>query len=580
MGESQYLRDSNNNSQILDEKLKIAIFYDKNYTAPWITYSEELASSLNESFNSYSLDCSIYNDNELYDFVLNYPRGILINTMGILPYTLWNGSDNSLIENWIDMGGILVWTGCEEFYWVSYQNGTNKAFGHSGSEIVMDMEYLKIRSNQNVNPTLLGSYYISNITSHTSDIFTSIQILNNYSVHYEAYANSGDLADPILFQPYQGDGYFIRVHADWIDSLNSQILNNWIVNLIINRFYIHPYISSFEYDREVLLFDFLNFSLIISNHNNASFVYEIEILSQFFEDINISNSINPDSNMIVNFNISCISDAIPGVSSLIFKLKLNNTPSNNKIEIYNRNLSIKIKNPYKINLTIPSNNIFPGEKLIIYLDIYNNFNHSIDINILVISPNYLNEIYELNDIKPGFNHFNLELSISWISYPGNISFDLISYHQSKIITINQGSINVKNLLENPFFILLLVSIAISTILIISFFIYFRKRYQRNKLKVYNYLKKNKKLDLTKFCKENHIGFNRISKILNNLALENENLKYLVKYKKNKIKMMTKDEFKKYLATIIDNNDSLSFSNLKSKIFTNDNELAKILEDLI
>jgi hypothetical protein len=467
MGESHSLKDSNCHTKILDEKLKIAIFYDKNYSAPWITYSEELASSLNESFNNYSLDCAIYDDNELFDFLNNNPRGILINPMGILPYSIWNGSDNSLIENWIDMGGIIVWTGCEEFYWISYQNGTNKAFGHSGSEIVMDMQYLKIRSNQNVNPTFLGSYYIPNITSHTSDIFTSVQTLNNYSIHHEAYASYGDLADPILFQPFQGDGYFIRVHADWIDSLNSKILNNWIFNLVTNRFFIHPYISSFEYDTTVLLFDFINFSLILSNQNNDSFVYEIETHSQFFQDINVSNSIDPDSNKMVNFEIACIDNAIVSESTLIFKLIINTNASNNQIEIYNRNLTIKIENPYQINITLSSNNIFPGEKLIIYLDIYSKFNHSIDITILIISPNYLNEIYELKDIKPGLNHFNLELSISWISYPGNISFDLISYHQSRIITINQGNINIK--LENPLIILLLILLTILAILFDIFF---------------------------------------------------------------------------------------------------------------
>jgi hypothetical protein len=68
--------------------------------------------------------------------------------------------------------------------------------------------------------------------------------------------------------------------------------------------------------------------------------------------------------------------------------------------------------------------------------------------------------------------------------------------------------------------------------------------------------------------------------LNELALGDEKMKYLVKYKKNEIKMMTKDEFKNYLADLIDKNDGLSFSNLKTKIYTTDNELAKILEDLI
>ena len=575
---------SNNGKTLIqkaNDELNIAIFYDNNYSSPWISYSEELALSLNESLYNLSLNCSIYDDNELLGFIDTNPDGILIVPMGILPYSLWNGSENSQIEQWLDNGGIIFWTGCEEFYWLSYSNGTNRLLGHAANK-VLDMEYLVVRSNQNVNPTDIGNYYVPNLISHTTDIFSSLKLLEENSIYYEAYCKNGELADPILFQPKNGNGYFIRVHADWIDNLDSDTIKDWIISILVNRFLSHPIINLFEFKSKILLYDLLIFNLTLSNYNDSSFVYNITIESNSFEDLEIENILNNNElNKRIKINISCELSAIPKDANLILRVLLNKSLGADNLQIYYKNLTIKIEMPLNINITFFPNIAFPSQIINLNIDLYNYLDFNLDISILLFSNNLIYEHFNLINITPGMNSYNLDVRISWISSSGNFSVKLIIYHGTKTLEIQNIYLLIKSYYENPFFIVLLITILLSLISIIILIYYIRNRFKQMQNKIYNELIKRKSINLSEFCQKNKINLKRFEILLRALINKYNNLKYIIKEIKNKkIILKNSDEFKQYLENYIEENENISFSQLESMVYISNKKLKNLLENLI
>ncbi|MBD3230090.1 MAG: hypothetical protein GF329_18065, partial [Candidatus Lokiarchaeota archaeon] len=563
--------------------IKFAIFYDNNYTAPWISYSEDLALLMRDTIINYSLDCSIYNGGNISDFIIDNPQGILINTMGILPYSLWNGSENSLIESWLDSGGVLFWTGCEEFYWLSYPNGTNVKYGHEGSIKVMDMEYLTVRSNQYVEPTNSGSFYIPEITSHTSDIFSSMESLEDNSIYYEAYCLNGDLADPILMQPKNGNGYLIRVHADWIDTLNAEIINNWIFSIIKNRIINTPIIKTFSSDNQVYLFEPLDINLQLFNYNH-SYRYNITIKSNSFEKKEIEGLIEANQTRNLNISISFKEKTGPKSDSILVFVILNDTMNGDILYIYNRNISINIILPFQINLSFTSDDIFPGGVNELILLINNCIDIDIEISVLIFSSNYIYETYDSLIIKPGFNQIELKTNIPWITKTGNVSVKIVIYHNAKTLYTTETPLFIGSINQNPIFILFTILILLLSVVIISIFIIYKLRNKRNKEKIseelINQIIEKKSISISSYCNRNNISFKKINIFIKKLIDNNKKLKYLTKFDEDRIILYTKDEFRKYIKKYILKNDNITFSELKSRTFLEEEELEHLLKELI
>ncbi len=559
----------------------IAIFYDNNYTAPWITYSSELAFLLNETLNNLSINCKIYNGTDLFNYINKNPNGIIITTMGILPYLLWNGSDNSLIEKWIDNGGILIWTGCEEFYWISYPNGTNKVFGHKGAIQVMDMDYLKIRSNQNIEPTSLGSFYIPSIRSHTSDIFTSLKILELNSIYYEAYCQYGDLADPILFQPKNGNGYFIRVHADWIDSLDAITISNWISMIIKNRIMTVPLIKNFEYTKEIMLFTKSKLNLSYFNYHNSSYLYNICVESEFFDPFYFQDVITThETNKTDHLELSLKNNAIPTETAVIIDIYINKSFNNGILKIFHKNITIKINLPYIIKIKMLPDNVFVGGTVDLHLTIENLLDYELNLSLFVYSPNNIHSVYNLINIPPGENEYKFSLRISWISIPENSSITIAITYNNVVIDLYSEYLAIKPIYESQYFIFLLLIflIIIGVSIIFSYKLYLRN--ERIKSMLYNLLIKSKYINLDEFSKNNKIKINKINLILQNLAQNNINLKYIIKTDDNIIKLIPKQQYIEYLKNTILTTKKITFEQIKKMVFITDEELESIIKEFI
>jgi len=577
----KFLNNGNIYSNSKNNLLPVVIFYDDNYSAPWISYSKELADFLNTSFNNFGIKSNILDDIHLLNFLENNSKGILIVSMGILPYFIWNGSENSLIEKWLDNGGIILWTGCEEFYWISYPNGTNKEYGHNGGQKVLDMNYIITRSDQLVIPTTLGKYYIPKLFSHTNDIFTSISLLESNSIYYELYCQNGDLADPILFQPKNGRGYFIRVHADWIDTLNFTTIGNWIYSLVINRFFSTPFITNFNYNSQILLFNSLFYNLTISNYCDSNFSYRINFISQFFENDELTGVLYKyELNRKIDGNIKCQYNALPKKTYLIVKIYINKSFNGSDLQIYFRNLSIIINKPYSFKFNCPKITVYPGENIVMNVNYNNYYNYSINITILIFSSDRIYETYKLINITPGENNFSLKLTMSWTSPPGNASVSIIIYYFSNILGIYSLNLIVNPFYMNPFYLLLLILLIIILTLIFTIGYIILNKSKRIEKLIYKLLNSNKTIKITEFCKKNNITFKKFDNTIRKLVNNDNNLRYIIAKNNSTLVILDKIRFQNWLKKYIKENSNLTYSKLQNIIYLPDNELKNILKNLI
>jgi len=574
---NNYIIQKNN----LNSNLSIAIFYDDNYTSPWTTYSEALAYYLNNSFSNNSINCNIYDGVQLLNFLNTHQIGILVVPMGIIPNSIWNGSEDSKIEQWLDNGGIIIWTGCEEFYWISYPNGTNVPFGHDGSAIVLDMEYLEVRSDQYVSPTSLGEYYMSNITAHTTDIFTSLSLLNANSIYYEAYCQNGDLADPILFQPKNGNGYFIRVHSDWIDTLDAETIGDWISSLVVKRFLSHPIITKFEYMSEFLIYNSINLNISLSNYYNMSFNCTIKIDSELFEYTQLNFILKKfEFNKSINLIINCRKNAIIKNTSIILSIIINKSIGSNELQIYYRNLTIHTLVPYEINFYFLPTTIYPGGNINIYIFYTSYYNYSINLSLLIYSYKNIYQVVNFNNIHPGLNQLVLPISISWTSISGNVSVNMIIYYNLNPIGNYQFNIIIHPIYENPYFIFMVIIVCIIIIVAIAFYYKFKKRGKYLQTLIKSELKKVKVINRKEFCNKVNIGLKKFEFLIKEIIKKDKKFKYLLKNPEGNIVILNKIEFQDYLKNIIKDNDNITFSQLKEMVYLTSDELKFIINKFI
>ena len=454
--------------------LPVGIFYDARYSEPWNFHAQDLTNYLNQTLRSYNLTVFVLNATALRNFMNANPFGIVIITMGVAPDTIWNGSAISFVEGWLDNGGIMVWTGCEEFYWVGMETGINIPIGHQGASRVLDLEYLETLSDQYVSPTPLGLDLFTNFSAHSTDVFCSVSALMAANVHFEVYAKSGDYADPVLLQPKDGKGYFVRIHADYNDQVSTQNLSTWISSYIYNRFFKLPIVtesnsinSVFFRSSEQLFINVTNFSEYFGD------IY-VNSTSDAFEPLTFAFLISPKEQRKLNFSIVPRSSARFQSYDLQINFFSNYTNSQNEskqILFYSKILSISIQVPILIEILEVETEMYPGGTYSLTLNIQKYINASITLNLILICDGCTNELKTIITLNENNSQVLIPFSIQIMAKSGSYKLIIRSYQNDALFSSSDIPIQILSIFENPVFVLILVLLIVTFVSILVIYYY-------------------------------------------------------------------------------------------------------------
>ncbi|MHA1264563.1 MAG: hypothetical protein ACTSRS_04930 [Candidatus Helarchaeota archaeon] len=458
----------------------IGIFYDSRFSEPWNFGAGQLTIELNQTLRAYNLKVKILNATELKLFMENNLNGIIIITMGIVPSNIWNGTETSFIETWLDGGGIIIWTGCEEFYWIGMDTGENIPVGHKGSQYVLDMNYLKTLSDQSVTPTINGNVFIPNITAHTSDVFSSISALEASKVYFEAYATSGDYADPILFQPRGGSGYFVRIHADWNNQLSISTLADWISSYIYSRFFKSPIITHIQTPDSIYLLDTAKISINVTNYSNESFLLQIISNADVIQPINESIYLVPFEKIKFDGVLRLQSAARYQNSEISITLLINFTDLQNHsqvITIYQKIFELLIRPPLAIYNVELKGSVYPGSANIITFALETYLNETLPLTIILICEGCINEIKLPFFLVQNNSIYEVPIQINLMATSGEYFIQLHVFYGIIPLLSTNLKMTVQSIMSNPYFIGGLVT---SIIIIITFMLYSLRKRKRSK----------------------------------------------------------------------------------------------------
>jgi len=549
-------------------RLPIGIFYDAKYSEPWNFNSGKLAEYLNRTLKVYGVPSVLLNATQLRNFMEGNQLAIIIMTMGLAPDTIWNGTANSFIETWLDGGGIIIWTGCEEFYWVGTASGQNIPIGHKGANFVFDMDCVRTISNLLVTPTKIGLELFSNFTLHSTDVFSSISSLVAENVFFEAYAKNGDFADPILFQPKDGRGYFVRIHADWNNQLSLSNLSVWISSFIYNRFFKLPIITGINSISSIYYSTSKQLFINITNFSEFSKIVLINSTSLGFTSINISVVISPGVQECIPIPINLdLSDRFQ-----IYFLKLtlfsNYTISRNEsinYLIFSKNISIMIKSPIIVEILTYEKIMYPGNSYSITCIIYKNINEPISVDIVLICDGCINEQKWTQIITNNNTLFQITFSIQLMAKSDSYELSLQIYQNEVLYSSSTKSIEVNSLFQNQIFLIGLTIFSIFIILLLCYYFYTRNRRKILDHELISIIEPVDMIDLQTLSKSLNLDISQLEKSIRSCFHRNLLTGYLVQNEKKEL-ICVKDS---KLQNIV--------FNILEQLKTNDiHEIAKIL----
>ncbi len=563
--------------------LPIGIFYDGNYSEPWNFNAKLLTSYLNTSLRSWNLTVFVLNATELRNFMEMNPLSIVIITMGIAPETIWNGSENSFIETWLDNGGILVWTGCQEFYWIGYESGQNIPVGDIGAVYVLDMEYIQTISNQYVYPTSFGMNLFSNFSAHTTDVFASISALDDANVYYEVYAKKGDWGDPILFQPRGGKGYFVRIHADWNDQLPIQNLSTWISSYIYQRFFKLPLITDLSSIQEIYFLSSGEFSINITNFSeNYNSVY-INSSSDAFSLINMSVIMPSGTMKRVSFFIQPLDSA--RFQQYIFQINLfcnytNLQNSTQILQIYSQRFYITIQVPISIDNFTKPEKMYSGSTYVLSFTIQKHINDTFNVEIILIGKGYMNEIKTSIYLKENKTEFQIMFSIQMMAKSGSYELLIRIYHNDVLFLDVDTPIQILSIFQNPWFQTFPIVLSVILFSLLGFFLIQRKRRKVLESEIISILKSKNIIFLKKLAEILKIKEKKIQKYVKSCIRRSLIDGYLVRNEKQENLYIQKAELQNFILTTISKMKSTDLYQIAKTLNLNPEELEIILSSHI
>lgn len=534
-------------------ELPIGIFYDDRYSEPWNFNAQPLTNYLNQTLKTYNLTVYILNATALRNFMESNPTGIIVVTMGILPSNIWNGSENSFVEAWLDNGGIIIWTGCEEFYWMGTDSGENIPIGHVGSTYVLDMNYLETISNLYMTPTQIGNDLLNNLSSHTTDVFSSISSLIAANVHFEIYAKNGDYADPVLFQPKDGKGYFVRIHADWDDQLSVYNLSTWISSFIYNRFFNLPLVTDINSISSLFLLTSKQLFINVTNFSGKFYFLQINSTSDGFFSTNTSITISPLGKTNINLTIS----PLPSARFQQYKMTLNffsnytNSENESKIAIFfSKNLFIYIRSPLTIEILDIVDVMYPGNTYTLTCSIQKYINESISIDIILISEGFVDELKTNLYLIENKTTHQITFSIEIMAKSGQYEIYLRVYQNNILYSTSTVSIQIQSLFQNPGFLLLLFLITGVIVTFLGIYLFKRKRRMTLERGIIKFLESKNKVFLKDLSKILNIDMIPLRERINSCLTDKKIDGYLIRDEKKEFLYIKKRELYNFVLNTI------------------------------
>jgi hypothetical protein len=501
--------------QSLDtSQLPIGLFYDARYSEPWNLDSGKLTNYLNQTLKAYGLTVLILNSTELRSFLEKNQLAIIIITMGLAPDTIWNGTENSFIETWLDGGGIIIWTGCEEFYWLGTSSGQNIPIGHIGAKFVFDMDYLRTISNLHVTPTDMGNELFLNIGPHSTDIFSSISSLAAEKVYFEVYARNGDLADPIMFQPKDGKGYFVRIHADWDNQLPISNLSTWISSFVYNRFFHLPFVVGINSVDSIYFSTSRQLLINVTNFSKYSKLLLINSTSLGFILINFSTLILPGEKQYISLSINLSSAARFQTYALELNFFSNYTNYRNEtkiVPVFSKIISIEVQSPILLEILTYEAFMYPGNIYSITCFIQKNINASIPVDIILICEGCINEQKLARIIIDNSTTFQITFSIQLMAKPGSYELFLRIYQNEVLYSSSTKSIEIYSLFQNQFFMIGLIFFSIIAILLLGYYFYKRNKHKSLDYEIISVIEPVDMINLKNLSKSLNLDISQIQK---------------------------------------------------------------------
>ena len=176
------------------EVINVVIYHDTTEATSWISSDGriQLFTDLTNALDNLSVSYVVADKYFLRDIMENTWNTTIVLTSDVLPVTVYNGSETTLVEKYVEKGGTLVYPGDVPFYYYS-ENGQRRTVGYNGFRRFLDINgNMYDRSASTVLVTSLGKIITPSLDNHTSSRKLLASVLNNYDYRYYALSQSGN----------------------------------------------------------------------------------------------------------------------------------------------------------------------------------------------------------------------------------------------------------------------------------------------------------------------------------------------------------------------------------------------------
>jgi hypothetical protein len=204
---------------------RVLVYYDSRYPCNWIRHPADYRDFLLRVFDRYNVSYEVVDAFSLVERLKAGVNAILVPTCDVLPDTVWNGTEESIVVKWLRSGGTIIWSGDWEFYYVGHVG----SFEHrDGIENVPFGRAVTGAVEAYVRATDAGMRVIPSLT-----IFKTMRPFVARDMVVEAYGQAGDVFDPAAVRV--GNGTFIKVGST-ADSL-TWLGFLYVAELVLNKYY-------------------------------------------------------------------------------------------------------------------------------------------------------------------------------------------------------------------------------------------------------------------------------------------------------------------------------------------------------
>jgi hypothetical protein len=109
----------------------VHVYYDPSYPSNWLSRDDSvfLVRYLRDVLGEVGVSVVVVDADRLEKLLSEGAVKILVMSQDVAPYNVWNGRGESPLVRWVRGGGILVWSGDVELWYVGYPNGSKHEIG-------------------------------------------------------------------------------------------------------------------------------------------------------------------------------------------------------------------------------------------------------------------------------------------------------------------------------------------------------------------------------------------------------------------------------------------------------------------